>query len=250
MAEGTLQTSSEPDVAGVARAIGHPARATMLAALLGGQWLPAGELARRAGVTPSTASDHLSRLVRQGIITPRRSGRHRYYALSGPEVAAALEGLARIPGARAEHSDGLHDPAGALTSNRSIPPGLRALHFARTCYDHLAGRLGVLLTDAMLERDLIAPAGFEPTHRGAEWLRGLDIHVADLRRERRVLARPCLDWSERRDHLAGAVGAALASSLLDRGWIVRMEGTRAVRLTLRGREGLYRTTGLEATVDT
>jgi DNA-binding transcriptional ArsR family regulator len=250
MVEATLQTSSEPDVAGVARAIGHPARAAMLAALLGGQWLPAGELARRAGVTPSTASDHLSRLVRQGIITPRRSGRHRYYALSGPEVAAALEGLARIPGARPEHSDGLHDPALSVSSNRSIPPELRALHFARTCYDHLAGRLGVLLTDAMLERDLIAPAGFEPTHRGAEWLRGLDIHVADLRRERRVLARPCLDWSERRDHLAGAVGTALASSLLDRGWIVRMEGTRAVRLTLRGREGLYRTIGLEVAVDT
>jgi DNA-binding transcriptional ArsR family regulator len=250
MAEGTLQTSSEPDVAGVARAIGHPARAAMLAALLGGQWLPAGELARRAGVTPSTASDHLSLLVRQGIITPRRSGRHRYYALSGPDVAAALEGLARIPGAQPERSDGLHDPAGSVTSNRSIAPGLRALHFARTCYDHLAGRLGVLLTDAMLERDLIAPAGFEPTHRGAEWLGGLDIHVSDLHRERRVLARPCLDWSERRDHLAGAVGAALASSLLDRGWVVRMEGTRAVRLTLRGREGLYRTIGLEVAVDT
>lgn len=227
-----METRSEPDLAHVAGMIGEPARAAMLAALLGGESLPAGELARRAGVAPSTASEHLARLVEHGLVTRRRSGRHRYYALAGGEVAAALESLARIS-----------PPAVAATRSESAEK--RALRFARTCYDHLAGRLGVLLTDTLLEHGLISAQGFEVTARGEEWLAGLDIDIDALRRGRRALARPCLDWTERRDHLAGAVGAAIAATLLERRWLVRMEGTRAVRLTLRGREGLYRTLALE-----
>jgi hypothetical protein len=171
-------------------------------------------------------------MVESGLLTRRRAGRHRYYALAGPEVAAALEALTRI------------SPAGAArTGVRSA--GDDALRFARTCYDHLAGTLGVLLMDTLRERRLIAAGGYEVTPDGEELLRTLDIDVPALRGGRRPLARPCLDWSERRDHLAGAVGAAIAATMLERRWLVRLDGTRAVRLTVRGREGLYRALALE-----
>lgn len=237
-----MATNPEPDLARVAGVIGEPARAAMLAALLGGESLPAGELARCAGVARSTASEHLARLVDSGLITRRRSGRHRYYALAGEDVAAALEALLRIA------------PPSAGTAGRRGGGGRRvreesgekrALRYARTCYDHLAGRLGVLLTDALLERGLISAPGYEVTEAGEEWLRTLDIDVGALREGRRALARPCLDWSERRDHLAGAVGAAIAATMIERRWLVRTDGTRAVRLTLRGREALYRGLALE-----
>ncbi|HEX6135470.1 MAG TPA: helix-turn-helix domain-containing protein [Longimicrobiales bacterium] len=206
--------------------LGDASRAAMLTALLGGPALPAGELARRAGVSPSTASAHLAQLSATGLVVQRRSGRHRYYALSGPDVAEALEALARIA-----------PPA-------EPDPALAPLRYARTCYDHLAGRLGVLLTDTMVDQGLLT-RGCDVTAQGEEWLGMLGIDVAGLRRARRRFARPCLDWTERRDHLAGAVGAALTDLLLDRRWIVRLEGTRAVRLTVRGRDGLYRVLGLE-----
>lgn len=226
---------SELELARVAGMIGEPARAAMLGALLGGEWLPAGELARRARISPQTASGHLVRLVDGGLVARRISGRHRYYALASRDVASALEALARITSSRAL-SDG----------DRS--PQEQALRFARTCYDHLAGRLGVLLADTLVKRGLILTTGFEITTRGEEWLRTLSIDVDALRRGRRTLVRPCLDWSERRNHLAGAVGAAIAATMLERGWLARVEGTRAVRLTLRGREGLYRALGLEVQV--
>jgi DNA-binding transcriptional ArsR family regulator len=223
----------EPDLAGVADLVGDRARGAMLVALLGGEWLPAGELATRAGVARSTASEHLARLVEHGLVKRRASGRHRYFALAGPDVAVALEALARLA------------PA--------VPPGraqaayseMRALRFARTCYDHLAGALGVMLADTLAERGLVAPDYVEVTGAGWEWLEGLGVDVHALRRGRRTLVRPCLDWSERQDHLAGAVGAAITVALLDRRWIVRMAGTRAVRLTARGRDGLHRAVGLD-----
>jgi len=226
-----MRTTPEPQLARIAGIIGEPARARMLAALLGGEWLPAGELARRAGVAPSTASEHLARLVENGLVSRRASGRHRYYALAGPDVAAALESLARI--------------APPSTPPPAASPDERALRFARTCYDHLAGRLGVALMDALVDRGYIAAGGYEITPRGEEWFRTLDVDIAMLRRGRRTLVRPCLDWSERRDHLAGAVGAAIADTLLRRRWVVRIDGTRAVRLTVRGQDGLYRALALE-----
>jgi DNA-binding transcriptional ArsR family regulator len=210
----------------VAAAIGDPARAAMLSALMGGVPLAAGELARRASVSASTASGHLARLVEARLVRRRTDGRHRYYALAGEEVAAALEALARV--------------AAGAGSTKVSDAGGAAFRFARTCYDHLAGSLGVRLTDSLLERGLIAGAGFDVTEAGERWLRSLDIDVAALRTRRRALTRPCMDWSERRDHLAGSVGAAVASTMLDRRWLVRIDGTRALRLTLRGREGLYR----------
>ncbi len=226
-----MDTHGESGLAAAAAAIGEPSRAAMLSALLGGEWLTAGELARRAGVGASTASEHLARLVAGGLVVQRRAGRHRYYALAGEDVADALESLQRLATSVAAR------PA------RAEPQG--ALRFARTCYDHLAGRVGVALTDALRTHGVLAGQGLELTDAGAAWLHDLDIDVDALRRQRRALTRPCLDWSERRDHVAGAVGAALVEALLARRWIARLPDTRAVRLTVRGRDGLQRMLGVE-----
>lgn len=121
----------------------------------------------------------------------------------------------------------------------------RALRFARTCYDHLAGSLGVAITERLVVRKLIAPDGRDVTAEGNLWLRELGIDIEALKARRRTLSRFCLDWSERRDHLAGAMGAAIAATMFERGWLARLPDTRAVRLTLRGRKGLYRALGLE-----
>lgn len=221
-----------PDLASVAAMIGQPSRAAMLTALLSGRWLTARELADEAGVAASTATEHLARLVEAGLVRRRASGRWRYHALAGPGVASALEALTR-----------LHPPP--PTAPDTLSPAERALRFARTCYDHLAGTLGVRVTDALVDRGLVAPTGAEVTAAGDAWLEGLGVDPAALRSARRTHVRFCLDWSERRDHLAGAVGAALTETMLARGWLARMTGTRAVRLTVRGREGLYRALGLD-----
>ncbi len=230
-----MRTRPNPDreLARVAGMIGDPTRAAMLGALLGGEALPAGELARRAGIAPATATSHLARLVEHGLLSRRRSGRHRYFTLASSDVAAALEALARITPPRQGNTGGETAPNGSI-------------RFARTCYDHLAGVLGVMVTERLLERQFIVERdGYEITPAGGAWLTSLGVDVDALRRSRRVVARPCLDWTERRDHLAGGAGAALAGVMFDRRWIARVEGTRAVRLTLGGREALYRTLGLE-----
>jgi DNA-binding transcriptional ArsR family regulator len=213
--------------------IGDPTRAVMLEALLGGEALSAGELARRAWVAPPTASAHLARLVDGGLLISTRSGRHRYFTLANAGVAEALEALARIASKRS----GVVDHSGA--ANGSI-------RFARTCYDHLAGVLGVMVTERLVDkRYLVGTDGYEVTAAGTAWLESLGANVGAGARQRRAVARPCLDWTERRNHLAGAAGAAVVSALLGKQWLTRIAGTRAVRLTLRGREGLYRTLGLE-----
>lgn len=217
----------QPDLASIAGVIGQPARAAMLNALLGGQWLTATELARHGGVAGPTASEHLAGLVDAGLVVRRRSGRHRYHALGGPDVAAALEALGRISAAPA-------------TTSPSAMPAESALRFARICYDHLAGELGVLIADTLVERGLLAPTGADLTPSGDAWLGDLGIDAEALRTARRAHVRFCLDWSEPRDHPAGAVGAAITSSLFERRWIVRLEGSRAVRLTARGRDRLFR----------
>ncbi len=229
----------------------------MLSALMGGRWLTAGELGRAAGVAPATASEHLARLVARGLVHRRRSGRFSYFALGGEAVAEALEALARIatppgdgPGQYGAAAKDAPAEPGEENSARAGSAGTRSsaaveFRFARTCYDHLAGRLGVCLTDALVERGFLTTGTLDLTPAGEGWFGRLGVDVPALRALRRPLARPCLDWSERRDHLAGAAGAALAGALLARGWLARLDGTRAVRLTLRGREGLYRSLGLE-----
>jgi DNA-binding transcriptional ArsR family regulator len=214
------------DISEPASLIGDPTRATFLMALSEERALPAGELARRAGVTPSTASIQLAKLVDGGLLTVEENGRHRYYSLAEPAIAAAIESLAVIAP---------RQPARSLKQAR-IGSDLQA---ARTCYDHLAGELGVALFDALLRQRILA-RDLEPTRKGSRWLDEVGIDVEAAAKSRRPFARRCLDWSERRDHLAGGLGAAIASRFFELGWVERTRSSRAVRLTDAGRRGLER----------
>lgn len=220
---------SDPILTQVATALGDPTRVAILEALLGGQWLAAGELARHAGVAASTASGHLARLVAAGFVLRRQAGRHRYYALAGSEVAAVLEALPRLA------------PIPAVPPHR---PGDIALRFARTCYDHLAGDLGVSVAERLVAEGALDAQLSEITPHGERWLAARGIDMVALQQSRRTIVRPCLDWSVRRDHVAGALGSALLGMMLGRGWLTRLPHTRAVRLTLRGREDLSRSFGV------
>ena len=224
----------DADVAAAAALIGEPARAALLLALMEEDALPARELAARARIAPSTASGHLARLVEGGLLAGERRGRHRYFRLAEPAVAVALEALAAIAPTRPVRS--LRD---ATVSE--------AIRHARTCYDHLAGRLGVELS-AALERErvlafdgegyVVGPAA--PTRLG-----DLGIDLEELSGRRRPLVRSCLDWSERRRHVAGALGAALAERLFELDWLRRRTTNRSVEITSVGRERLRAQFGLE-----
>jgi DNA-binding transcriptional ArsR family regulator len=210
---------------------GDPARALMLRALRDGRALTAGELARVAGITPQTASGHLARLATAGLVTVERQGRHRYHRLAAPSVARMLEAMMQV--------------ASELAPPRPVPTGPRdaAMRTARTCYDHLAGRLGVAITDALVSRqyvELAEDAG-SVTPDGVAFLAdlGIDAEPPSTARTRRVLCRPCLDWSERRPHLAGTLGAAVCARALSAGWVRRIEGSRALSVTRPG-EGVFR----------
>lgn len=206
--------------------IGEPARAAMLVELMHGRALTATELAARAEVSAPSASAHLAKLVAGDLLRCEPQGRHRYYRLAGPAVAHALEAL-------------------GVLARPFVPqdPFDRELYWdlrhARTCYDHLAGQLGVAMTDALLARDFVADAGdeFELLPAGEAWFGRFGIDVAAAKRSRRAFARRCLDWSERRPHLAGALGAALLGRVLQLGWIERRPGERSVGITARGEMG-------------
>jgi DNA-binding transcriptional ArsR family regulator len=212
------------DISEPASLIGDPTRAAFLMALSETQSLPAGELARRADVTPSTASIQLAKLVDGGLLAVQQHGRHRYYSLAEPAIAAAIESLAVIAPQR---------PASSLRKARIGSD----LHAARTCYDHLAGGLGVALFDALLQQGVLTP-DLEATRKGLRRLRDLGVDLEGAAGGRRAFARRCLDWSERRDHLAGALGAAIATRFFELGWIERTPSSRAVRVTEAGRAGL------------
>jgi len=222
-----------PYIAEAAALIGDPARANMLASMMDGRAYTASELAHVAGVTPSTASGHLAKLLQAGLLAVERQGRHRYYRLAGPRVAAALESLMALA---------------VSTAPRHRPTGPRdaAMRRARTCYDHLAGELGVALTWRLVEMGYLAAeeGRFRPTDEGQAALGRFGIDLGALGRLRRPLARACLDWSERRPHLAGALGAALLDAIEARGWIARAANSRTVKLTSAGRHGLARDFGL------
>ena len=217
--------------------VGYPARANMLAALLDGRALTATELAHSAGITPQTASGHLARLASAGLLVIERQGRHRYHRLATPAIAHMLEEIMTVAEAG----------PGVACARRPVVVGPRdtALRTARTCYDHLAGRLAVKIADAMVARGQLelAADGGAVTSDGEAFLRsfGLDFDVLKTsarRRGGRVFCRPCLDWSERRSHVAGSLGAALYTRCLDLGWVRRMQGTRALSVTPEGWRGL------------
>lgn len=186
----------------------------MLTALADGRALPAGELARRAGVTPATATAHLRRLVQGGLVRVRVQGRHRYHELAGPHVATVLEALAQVAPAVPVRSLRAHREASVLAE-------------ARTCYDHLAGRRGVELRDRLLAIEALHTTATQDhflTPYGERLIAALDIDLDQLRSSRRVFARSCLDWTQRRSHLAGVLPAALTSAFLARGWLERRPG--------------------------
>ena len=223
---------AEADLATVAELMsGH--RAAILLALLGGDPLGAGELAQRAGISPSLASSHLSRLLDGGLVAVQQHGRRREYRLAGGDVAAAIEAVLRIAPERTAR--GLRESARG-----------QALRRARTCYDHLAGEVGVALTDSLHAHGLLSTAdrGYRLTSAGEQRLEQLGLDLPELRARRRAFARPCLDWTERRPHLAGALGAAIADHALERSWLKRIAGTRAVRVTDSGARELRVVFGL------
>ncbi|MGW1914481.1 ArsR/SmtB family transcription factor [Streptomyces sp. NPDC002076] len=230
-------TAKDPQAAGLAALaslIADETRAACLLALLDGRAWTAGELARRAGVAASTLSEHLGKLVAGGLLTEERQGRHRYVRLADTRVAALVEDLAaQVP------------PAAVRQSPRSLRESSAgsAMARGRTCYDHLAGRLGIAVTDALTVRGLLRQdTGFALTDAGVEWFRaaGIALEVSG----RRPLARACLDWTERRPHLAGAAGAALCRHALDAGWCVRIGSERAVKVTLSGERELASLLGI------
>src|SRR6266851_562514 len=281
------------DVVPAAALISEPTRAAMITALLDHRPLAAGELARLAGVSPATASAHLARLLNGGLVTMIKQGRHRYYHLAGPEVAAAMEALAHLSNATPVQVRSLRESRDAA-----------ALAEARTCYDHLAGRAGVALLEALLAGRILTPAtgggelaacgpnggahpenggpaasgptgnghvangapdgareGYEGRHAraapqapirpeafvvtadGMATLTSFGLNIGALERTRRRFAGACLDWTERKPHLNGALGAAMTARLLGLGWIERGSRRRAVRVTPAGREGLAATFG-------
>ena len=219
--DGAGRAGRDRDFTDVGRALSAPARSVMVGLLMDGTARPAGELARAAGVGAPAASQHLAVLVAAGLVTYRSQGRHRYYALAGPEVADALEAL----GALATPT-----PVAGLRRSREAD----RLAAARFCYDHLAGRLGVGLADAWVARGWLAdPEVLTLTDAGADGLRGLGVDVDGAVAARRPTTRACPDWTERRMHLAGALGAAVGARFLAAGWVARTSG-RGLRLTPSG----------------
>jgi DNA-binding transcriptional ArsR family regulator len=242
-------TPYETDIAQAAALIADPTRAAILRALLPDRPLAAGELARLAGVSAATASFHLAKLTDGRMIVVARQGRHRYYRLAGHAVAAALEALGLISPVL---------PVRTLRQSREAA----ALADARTCYDHLAGRAGVELLDALLRRGLLvrektqslgrtipsdsSATRFEVTGAGAMTLGSFGLNIPDLRRSRRRFAGECIDWTQRRGHLNGALAAAITARLFGLGWVEHGPRRRSVRITAAGAAGLADTFGFRA----
>jgi DNA-binding transcriptional ArsR family regulator len=226
----TFQTS----FTSAAALIGDPVRAIMLNALLDGRALPAGELAFAAGVTPQTASSHLHKLLDGGLLHVETEGRHRYFRLAGSHVAEALERLAAI---------------GSEPVRRRAPTReATALRDARSCYNHLAGRIGVEVTKRLQSASLLRAAPekrFELTGAGDQWFASLGIDTSKLKPGVRGIARQCLDWTEREHHLAGPLGVALLTAFLERHWLRREQTGRALQITPIGRSELKNRLGVE-----
>ncbi|MFE6131690.1 ArsR/SmtB family transcription factor [Streptomyces sp. NPDC056437] len=226
--------TSSRDLAALAALLADETRASFLLALLDGRAWTAGELARHARVAPSTTSEHLGKLVAGGLLTEERQGRHRYVRLTDDRVAHLVEELAGY----------------TAPGNGPPPRTLRAAGAAsamargRTCYDHLAGRLGIAVTEAMTARGLLRQdTGFALTSQGVGWFGALGLGLQP--RGRRPLVRSCLDWTERKPHLAGVAGAALCRHALDSGWCVRIGSERAVKVTADGERAFAELLGIE-----
>ena len=232
--------ASNAKFASIAALSGDPARAAMLHALMDGRALTASELAQVGGVTPQTASGHLARLADGGLISAIKQGRHRYHRLASGTVAEMMESIMRV----AADLDAIKPPI--VTGPKDA-----ALRAGRTCYDHLAGRIGVAIADALVDGDyaeLTEETGML-TERGRILLRDLGVDIASAeapaKRTKKVFCRPCLDWSERRPHLAGRLGAAICERSFDAHWVRRIDDGRAVALTRKGEQVLKEALGIQ-----
>jgi DNA-binding transcriptional ArsR family regulator len=223
-----------PDVSIVAALIGDPGRANMLMALMSGLSLTATELAQEAGITASTASGHLGKLEKAGLVAAKRQGRYHYFRLADPDVAVAVEGLVPI--------------AARIGHLRSRPgPRDQAMRDARSCYDHLAGRMAVAMFEHWVTRGVLEHKGGDAqlTPKGRRLLISLGLDIATLERSKRPLCRTCVDWSERQAHLGGSLGAAILEHVLLQGWAVREGRTRVLRFSRKGKENFVRWYGAE-----
>jgi DNA-binding transcriptional ArsR family regulator len=227
-------SSACPSIAEIAALVGNPARANVLTALLHGRALTATELAYIARVSPQTTSGHLCKLTEANLLSVTKQGRHSYFRLASPLIGRMLEGIMAVA-------------AESPPRYRPLWRGDEALRTARTCYDHLAGRLGVALADALAAREhvVLDDDGGIVTLAGEAFLSSFGIDIAAISYGRRAFCRPCLDWSERRFHLAGAVGAALANRCFELGWLGRGGDTRAVSISDQGRQGFGETFGIQ-----
>ena len=219
--------SLNPNIAEIAALIGDPARTNILAALMDGRALTATELAYVARVSPQTTSGHLAKLTLANLLTVEKQGRHRYYRIASPLIGQMLESIMVVAG----NQIALRPPRSSRLD--------ADMRMARTCYDHLAGRLGVAVADALLGNGHVAfvQDGGEVTPSGFAFFSSLGINLDGREKTRRVFCRPCLDWSERRPHIAGSVGARLCEHYLAQGWIRRLDSTRALNITPLGRHG-------------
>lgn len=223
----------DADIASVAALLADPARATILFALSDGRAFTASELARRARVAPSTASEHLSRLVASSLLVVEKQGRNRFYRLADATIVEIMENLARLaPQVKIR----------TLSESESA----KAVHRARMCYNHLAGTLGVMLTESLVEKQIlhVVDAGYVVQDGGITYLEDFGIMTGPLKKRGLLFVPWHIDWSERKHHVAGAFGAALAGRLFDLHWIERLPASRAIRLTEHGREGMTRAFGL------
>src|SRR5258707_4657987 len=224
-----------PLIAEIAALVGEPARATMLSALLDGRALTASELAFAARITPQTASSHLAKLTEAGLLSPIKDGRNRYFRLASPKVVEMLDGIVAV----------------ALENRpryRPLSGQAQELSAARICYDHLAGRLSVDLTDFLTTHEyiVVSDEAAEITPTGNGFLTEFGVDLSALSSTRRRFCRLCLDWTERRPHIAGAVGAALTKRCFDLGWTERMKHSRAVIVTPSGKRGFLENFGIAA----
>lgn len=217
-------------LANAARLLAEPARAAIVLKLMGGRAVPAGDLALVAHVSPQTTSEHLGHLVKAGFIAVRQIGRHRYYELANEEIAYAVESLLLVASPPSS-------PKGELDR-----PALGSLEHARTCYSHLAGWVGVAITDSLRRESYLVPSAertFAVTDRGKAWFERMGIVIPNSSKTANPrFARQCLDWTERRPHLAGPLGVEMYKRFVDIGWIESLRNSRAVRITLKGRQAL------------
>jgi len=224
----------DANAAVIASLVSDCSRAAMLTALLDGRFHPASELASMAGIKPQTASFHLAKMIEADVITMEKQGRHRYYGIRNQEVAHVMETLLSIA------------PPVPIKSLQQHNED-KKIRYARTCYDHLAGRVGVQVTEALLRMELMEDVGetYQITEQGEAFFTAFHIDLVETHKKRRAYILKCLDWSERRHHLAGALGNALLEKMLEKGWLERLPKTRAIQVTAAGTIGFQETFGID-----